>query len=141
MKTIALVLVALIVASGVPARAQVAAGSAAKPVEKPKPTCVCDAYNFKPLTEKAKAVEAYWDARRTVKTAGVIGGLGLLFGLATRDAGVVNQSEQGYSQAQSKMLDAKLKAEQLGALKVTGDDLDGQIEIKLVKGVDYELTK
>ncbi len=129
MKTIALLAVVL-AAFALPAQAQEA---------KPKATCVCTAPNFKPLTEKAKAVEAYWDARRKVKTATFIGGIGAIFGVITQDPRVLQKSTEGYEQIQSEMYAAKAKAEQLGGLKVTGDDIGGTIEIKLVKGVDYTL--
>lgn len=134
MKTIALLTVVLAGIS-LPARAQVSTVPAQ--TEKPKATCVCDATSFKPLTEKAKAVEAYWDARRKVKTATFIGGLGAIFGVIAQDPRIIAKSTEGYDQIRSEMYSAKAKAEGLGALKVTGDDIDGTIEIKLVKGVDY----
>lgn len=136
MKTIAL-LAAVLAASALPVRAQVVAVPQQEALKKPKATCVCDASTFKPLTEKAKAVEAYWDARGKVKTATFIGGIGAIFGVIAQDPRIIAKSTEGYEQIRSEMYSAKAKAESLGALKVTGDDLDGTIEIKLVKGVDY----
>jgi len=51
----------------------------------------------------------------------------------------MQESTETYDRARSEMYAAKSKAESLGALKVTGDDIDGEIEIKLKKGVDYTL--
>lgn len=137
MKTTALFLAALMLVPS--AQAQVAASPQAKPAEKPKASCPCDHPDFKPLTGKARAVEAYWDARRKVKVAAVISGTGAIFSLLFQSPGGLRESTESYDQARSEMWRAKAEAESLGALKVTGDDLDGTIEIKLEKGVDYTL--
>jgi len=139
MKTIALALAFLTVASALPLRAQVVAVPQPAPVEKVKPTCPCDSSNFKPLTEKARAVEAYWDARRSYRSARTIAGTAALFAYFSRNGGLMNEAQNTLSDASSKLHSARTKAEQLGALKVTGDDIDGTIEIKLQKGVDYTL--
>lgn len=141
MKITSLVLAGLMLASAFPVRAQVAAEPSAKPAPaKPAPSCPCDHYNFKPLTEKARAVEAYWDARRKTKIATVVGGTGLLLSLLFRSQQGLQESTEAYDKARSEMWAAKAKAESLGALKVTGDDMDGTIEFKIVKGVDYTIT-
>ena len=112
------------------------------PAEKPKQTCVCDQYGFKPLTAKAVAVNEYWAARRKAKAAGVIGGLGVLFSVIARSEQGLRESTQAYDDARHEMWAAKNKAVSLGALVVRGDDLDGgDIEIKLTKGVDYTIEK
>jgi hypothetical protein len=139
MKITFLVLSVVMAASAFPLRAQVAA--VAPPAdEKPKASCPCDNPNFKPLTEKARAVEAYWTARRETKVATVISGTGAIFSLLFRSENGLRQSTEAYDQSRSKMFAAKAKAESLGALKVTGDDMDGTIEFKLQKGVDYTIT-
>jgi hypothetical protein len=139
MKTIALAAAFMTLASALPLRAQVVAPPQPAPVAKPKPTCPCDSSNFKPLTDKARAVEAYWDARRSYRSARTIAGTAGLFAILSRNAGLMNEAQNTLSDAESKLFAARAKAEQLGALKVTGDDVDGTIEIKLVKGVDYTL--
>lgn len=140
MKIASLALAGLMLASAFPLRAQVAAEPAGKQAPaKPAPSCPCDSSNFKPLTEKARAVEAYWDARRKTKIAAVVGGTGVLLSLLFRSQQGLQESTEAYDRARSEMFAAKAKAESLGALKVTGDDLDGTIEIKLEKGVDYTL--
>lgn len=125
-----LLLAAMLIAP-VAARAQVA---------KVRATCVCDRGDFKPLTEKARAVEEYWHARRKVKVSEVVSGTGLLFGLLARSPEIVGDASRAHEEALSEMRSARAKAERLGALKVTGDELDGTVEIKLERGVDYSLT-
>lgn len=139
MKTIALAVALLTVASALPLRAQVVAAPQPAPVEKVKPTCPCDSSSFKPLTDKARAVEAYWDARRSYRSARTIAGTAALFAMFSRNGGLMNEAQNTLSDASSKLHVARTKAEILGALKVTGDDIDGTIEIKLQKGVDYTL--
>ena len=141
MKITSLALATLMLVSAFPLRAQVSAEPSAKPAPaKTEATCPCDHYNFKPLTDKARAVEAYWDARRKTKIAAVIGGTGALLSLLFMSEQGLRDSTEGYDRARSEMWAAKAKAESLDALKVTGDDLDGDIEIKLKKGIDYTLT-
>lgn len=137
-KTTALALAALMLASTVSAQVSRAPADPVSPII-PKPTCVCDQPNFKPLTDKAVAVEAYWTARRKTKIAVVVGGTGVLLSLLFQSPQGMQESTESYDRARSEMWAAKAKAEKLGALKVTGDDLDGDIEIKLKKGVDYTL--
>lgn len=142
MKIIALVVAFATLCAPLHAEPVSAPNAPEAPAEKPKPTCVCDQLGFKAITPKAVAVSDYWAARRKTKTASVIGGLGLLFSLATRSAQGVNDSAQLYDDARREMWAAKSKAEALGALVVRGDDLDGgDIEIKLTKGVDYKIEK
>ena len=132
MKIIALLVAGLLMAPAVHAQT-------VKAAEPPKASCPCDNPNFKPLTEKARAAEAYWDARRKVKIATVISGTGAIFSMIFQSQQGLNEATQSYDQARSEMWSAKAKAESLGALKVTGDDMDGTIEFKLRKGVDYTL--
>lgn len=108
--------------------------------EKPEAKCVCDHPHFQALTDKARAVQAYWEARREVKTSAVISGTGALFSLLLMNTEGIRESTESYERSRSKMFAARAKAEGLGALKVTGDDRDGQIEFKIEKGVDYVLT-
>lgn len=142
MKTIALAVAFLAAASALPLRAQVVASptpGTAKPAEPVKATCPCDSSNFKPLTDKPRAVEAYWDARRSYRSARTVATTAALFAYFSRNGGLMNEAQNTLSDASSKLHAARTKAEQLGALKVTGDDIDGTIEIKLQKGVDYTL--
>lgn len=137
-KNTALALAALMLVSTASAQVSRAPADPVSPI-KVKPTCVCDQPNFKPLTDKAVAVEAYWTARRKTKIAAVVGGTGVLLSLLFQSQNGMRESTESYDRARSEMWAAKAKAESLGALKVTGDDLDGEIEIKLEKGVDYTL--
>jgi hypothetical protein len=111
------------------------------PAEKPAATCVCDQPGFKPVTERAVAVKEYWEARRKTKISAVVGGIGVLFSMIAQSPHGLRESTEGYEQARSEMWAARRKAEAAGALVVRGDDLDGDIEIKLVKGVDYVIGK
>ncbi len=141
MKIIALILSVLMTAAVMPLQAQVVAAPSGTPAVPPvaKPSCPCDNPNFKPLTDKARAAEAYWNARRKVKVSTVISGTAALFSLLLQSQQGLNEATQSYDHARSEMWEAKATAEKLGALKVTGDDIDGTIEFKLVKGVDYTL--
>jgi len=137
-KITALALAALMLVSTASAQVSRAPADPVSPI-KAKPSCVCDQPDFKPLTDKARAVEAYWTARRKTKIASVVGGTGVLLSLLFQSHQGMQESTEAYDRARSEMWTAKAKAEKLGALKVTGDDMDGEIEIKLQKGVDYTL--
>ncbi len=141
MKYTRLALAALLLSSALPLSAQVQAvpSGPEKPVEKPEPKCVCDAYNFKPLTEKAKAVAAYWDARREYKSASTVAGIAALFGVLARDGNALNAAQDTLNKAENKLYPLRMRAEQLGGIKVTNGD-DKTVEVKLEKGVDYTLT-
>lgn len=102
---------------------------------------MCDQPGFKPLTERAVAVQEYWQARRKAKISSVIGGLGLLLSMATQNPRGFRESTEGFERARGEMWRAKEKAVASGALVVRGDDLDGDIEIRLEKGVDYVIEK
>lgn len=141
MKIIALALVVLTVTLPLRAEPVPAPNAPEAPAEKPKPTCVCDQPGFKPVTARAVAVQEYWQARRKTKTASVIGGIGVIFSLIARSEQGMRESTEGYDQARHEMWRAKDKAVSMGALVVRGDDLDGDIEIKLTKGVDYVIQK
>lgn len=131
MKTIAQLLLAAVLLAPA-ARAQVAAPAP----EKPKAACPCDQADFKPLTDKGRAVDAYWDARREYKTASTIAGTAALFALLARDNALLNEAQNSLSSAQGKLSAARMKAEALGGITVPGGD-DALVVIKLQKGVDY----
>lgn len=126
---ILLLLAAMLLAPAV--RAQVAAAP-----EKPKASCPCDNSSFKPLTDKARAVEAYWDARREYKVAKTIAETAALIAIFSRNGGLMNEAQNSLSTAESKLWAARRKAAELGGIK--GED-DQTVEIKLQKGVDYTL--
>lgn len=143
MKTLSPLLAVALLCASAPLRAQVAAPappSAESAPAKPKPSCPCDSGGFKPLTEKAAAVQEYWKARRKVKISVVVSGTGLMLSLLARDGQALQESVAAHDRALEEMRRARRKAEELGALKVTGDDLDGEIEFRLEKGVDYTLA-
>lgn len=135
MRYLSAALAAFLLFSALPSRAQVEAN----PESKPEPKCVCSAYNFKPLTEKAKAVAEYWDARREYKSASTVAGLAALFGVLARDGNALNAAQNTLDNAANKLSPLRMKAEQLGGIKLTNGD-DKTVEIKLEKGVDYVLT-
>ncbi|MBI5199989.1 MAG: hypothetical protein HY925_00250 [Elusimicrobia bacterium] len=112
------------------------------PAETPKPkaSCPCDQAYFKPLTEKGKAAAEYWQARRHLKSATAVSGTFLLLALAFRDGNTVREAEESYNKAASELAIARDRAEALGAVKVTGGDIEGTIEFKIVEGVDYTVT-
>lgn len=128
---ILLLLAALLLAQAV--KAQVAAAP-----EKPKASCPCDNSSFKPLTDKARAVEAYWDARREYKVAKTIAETAALIAIFSRNGGLMNEAQNSMSTAESKLYAARMKAAGLKGIVVKGDD-DATVEIKLQKGVDYTL--
>lgn len=129
-------LAAAVILCAFPVRAQVGRAPA---IEKDEPSCVCDRGGFKPITDKAVAVQEYWQARRKVKMSTMIAGTAMLFNLLTQNQNAMARNVQDHEVVRSEMFRAKARAEALDALKVTGDDLDGEIEIKLKKGVDYEI--
>lgn len=143
MKILSLVLVSGLLSATVPARAQVVVAPSSEPVQapaKPKPSCPCESGQFKPLTDKARAVDEYWKARRKVKISAVISGTGMLLSLIARDGQSLQESVAAHDRARQELFEARRKAEALDALKVTGDDIDGDIEFRLEKGVDYTLA-
>lgn len=114
--------------------------SGAKAPEKAEETCPCSDYRFVAKTDKAKAVVEYWDARRSVKTAGVVGTFALMAAaLSGRPTQTLNEAEQALGEANGKMFDARAKAAKLGGLKVEGSGPDAKTTITLQKGVDYTL--
>jgi hypothetical protein len=141
MKYTRLALAGLMLASALPLHAQVQRAQAgpATPVEKPEPKCVCDQASFKPLTEKARAVAAYWEARREYKSASTVAGIAALYAILAHDGGTMNEAQNTLSNAEQKLYPLRMKAEQLGGIKLTGGD-DKTVEIKLEKGVDYTLA-
>ncbi len=144
MKYIHVALAGLLLSSALPLRAQVQAepsgpSGPVKPAEKPEPKCVCDQSSFKPLTEKAKAVAAYWEARREYNSASTVAGIATLFGVLARDGGALQAAQNTLDNAANKLYPLRMKAEQLGGIKLTNGD-DKTVEIKLEKGVDYTLT-
>ena len=141
MKTARLLLAALLTLSALPLRAQVVAAPGAKPAPK-KVECPCSAYGYKPLTDKARAVDEYWKARRKAKISAVVSGFGLLFGMAGRSPELAGGSLDSYNRVRADLDEARARAVELKALRVTGDDLeDGSIEFLIEKGVDYEIAR
>jgi hypothetical protein len=112
---------------------------AAAPAKKAEETCPCSDYRFVAKTEKAKAVAAYWDARRQEKISAGLGGLALVFARMAGDARAMDEAQRAYSQAYDKMLAARDKARDLGGLTVEGSGADARVTITLKKGVDYTL--
>lgn len=104
--------------------------------EKPSVTCPCEAWDFKPLTEKGRLVVEYWRARRHYK--GTLGLGGILVLLFPQSLELRRDAEASHAKVYGELSAARAKAEAAGALKV-GDDLDGPIEFKIVEGVDYSL--
>ena len=133
---IKIALAAVLMASSFPLQAQVVAPQA--PKQAPEATCDCDHYNFKPLTEKAVAVEAYWKARRKYKIAGTLATTMAIFGLMARDGRAVNEAQNGLSNAASELNAARAKAVSLQGIKIDGED-DKTVEILMKKGVDYTI--
>jgi hypothetical protein len=104
------------------------------------PSCVCDSPGFHAITPKAEAAAEYWQARRKAKVSTIVSGTAVLFSLLGSNQNAMAGAIEEHEKIRSEMFAAKAKAEKLGALKVTGDDLDGgKIEFKLEKGVDYSL--
>ena len=124
-------------ASSLPAFAQVAAAPPAAP-EKPAVTCPCDQSNFKPLNDKARAVAAYWDARRKYKLSSSIAGTVAIFAILARSGGAMNEAQNSLSNARAELDAARSLAVKLDGIKVTDFD-DKTVELKLKKGVDYTL--
>ncbi len=137
MKTTALLLAGLLL-SALPLRAQEAATPQPAPVERPKPTCPCDSSNFKPLTDKARAVEAYWDARRKYNVASTIAGTVAIFALLSQDRKTLHEAQESLNAASSELAVARAKALSLKGIKVVDGD-DKTVELLLVKDVDYTL--
>lgn len=138
MKTTALLLAGLMLTSALPLRAQVAATPQPAPVEKPKPSCPCDRSNFKPLTDKARAVEAYWDARRKYNVASTFAGTVALFALIAKDRKTLYEAQEALNAASSELAVARAKALSLKGIKVVDGD-DKTVELLLEKDVDYTL--
>jgi hypothetical protein len=137
MKTTALLLAGLMLASALPLRAQVASGPVVP--AKPKATCVCSSPGFKPLNDKAAAVAEYWAARRKYKTASTMIGTFGFFAILARDVRAINDAQNALGSASAELQAARTKAENLDGIKTTNGD-DETVEIKLVKGVDYTTT-
>jgi hypothetical protein len=133
----------LVLLAAAPARALVVAAAEGAPAPEapsaPKPTCPCDDYRFKPLTEKGRAAAEWWDARRRFKISTGVSGVAILFGLAVGHPGSMREASDSYERARSEAWAAKAKAEALGAIRSTGDGPDEAL-VTLVKGVDYDLS-
>lgn len=151
MKRSPLLLAVLLAASRLPAAAQAVAPwvsqapaavpAPAKAAEKPEPDCVCDRYNYKPLSAKGVAAQEYWDARRKAKIARGVSGITVLFGMMAASGNALQAAQDTYSRAMEELHAARSKAEAAGAVKVVGDDLEEEsLKFLLKKGVDYELT-
>jgi hypothetical protein len=140
MKKTALLALALLAGFAPSAVVAQVVAAAPKTAAKPRETCPCSDYRFVPVTEKAKAVVAYWDARRGVKSAGLVGTFAL-FGamLSGRPTNSLNDAADALGQAKAKMAAARERAEKLGGLKVTGTGDDAVATITLLLGTDYTL--
>jgi hypothetical protein len=138
MKPMRNVLLAAVAATSVPAAGLAQSAPSAKSAAA---ACPCADPRFTPITEKAKAVQRYWEARQGYKIAGGVGGMVALFALLEHDGNTAAAAQQAYDQAFEEMISARRRAETLGGLTVkNGSDVDHDVvEIQLVKGVDYEL--
>lgn len=151
MKRSPLLLTVLLAASSLPAAGQavepwVRQAPAAPPApaaaaEKPEPDCVCDRYNYKPLSAKGTAAQEYWDARRKARVARAVSGVAALFGVLAQSGGALNAAQDTYGRALEELRAARAQAEAAGAVKVVGEDLEEEsLKFLLKVGVDYELT-
>jgi hypothetical protein len=134
MKRIAsLALAAGMLASPLLAAAQVAAAP---------DVCPCSDYRFTPKTEKAKAVAAFWDARRKYKLSATVASMALFITVAARQPNrALSDSEQAMGQAEDDLLQSRGRAVALHGLTVGGDGgPDSPVVVTLVKGVDYALV-
>lgn len=137
-KITAFALSALILVSTASAQVSRAPAGPVSPIKAAKPTCVCDDYKFKALTDKARAVEAYWSARRKYKSTTGVASMFALFGIIAGDQRALNEAQNATSEAATELGFARSKAESLGGIVVKNGD-DNTVEIKLQKGVDYTL--
>jgi hypothetical protein len=131
-----LILAAALIASPLGAFAQVA-------VVAPVPdTCPCSDYHFTPITEKAKAVAAFWDARRKYHFASGLGTMAVLFTAMTHQpTQALVDAQNSFAQAQNELLQTRARASALGGLKVQGDGgADSPVVVTLKKGADYEMN-
>ncbi|MFI5347367.1 MAG: hypothetical protein ACHQ51_13415 [Elusimicrobiota bacterium] len=107
---------------------------------KAKETCPCTNPRFEAITEKAKAVVVYWEARGKVKTAGVIGTFAYLgAALSGHPTQTLHEAADALGSAEGEMREAREKAARLGGLKVEGAGDDAKATITLKEGVDYTL--
>ena len=94
-------------------------------VAAPSPyTCPCTDYRFAPKTEKAKAVAAFWQARRKYQVSGSVGAMAMIF------TEIVGRPTNEFNDA---------RAASLGGLTVRGRDEEAPVVVTLKEGVDYEL--
>jgi hypothetical protein len=139
MKKIRAGLLAAVAAAAYPTAARAQSAPAHKASE---PSCPCAENGFTPKTEKARAVQQYWQARRAYKIAGDLNGTIAIFALMAQDGRTVAAAQQSYDEAGEKMLTARQRAEELGGLTVKrgGGTVDTDVvTIKLIPGVDYEM--
>lgn len=114
----------------------------AAPPAKPEQTCPCSDYAFVPKTEKAKAVAAWWDARRKVRSASIVGTFALFGALLSHgQSNGINDASELVGQAESEMMAARDKAESLHGLESDSRDPDAIVRVTLLKGVDYTLQR
>jgi hypothetical protein len=141
MKNITLVALAVALALA-PLQAFAQQTAAGTPPAKPEQTCPCSDYAFVPKTEKAKAVAAWWDARRKLHSASIVGTFAL-FGalLSNGQSNGINEASELVGQAQSEMMTARDKAEKLHGLESDSRDPDAIVKVTLLKDVDYTIQR
>ena len=150
MKKIALVVLASGLLSAPPRAAAQATAASAVPAAPAAPaaspavapdTCPCADYRFAPKTDKAKAVAAFWVARRRYKVASGFGSALFLFALGTGDSRALDV-QRSMSLALHELLKARALAVQLEGLKVVGNGgPEASVVVSLKQGVDYDLPE
>jgi hypothetical protein len=138
MKPMRNALFAAVAAASVPVAGLAQSAPAAKPSAQ---ACPCADPRFAPITEKAKAVQEYWNARQGYKAASAVGSTVALFALLAHDGNTVAAAQRTYEEAFEKMMTTRSHAESLGGLVVKrGPDVESDVvSFALVSGVDYEL--
>jgi hypothetical protein len=139
MKKVSLVLLALALFAG-SAPPPIAAQAAAAPDAAVPDKCPCADYRFVAKTEKAKAVAAFWEARREYKIASGLGSMALMFTMfSRRPTAELNGAQREMGEAGDELLKARNRAVELHGLTVQGDGPEAPVLVKLQNGVDYEL--
>lgn len=109
---------------------------AAKESPKLRKSCPCDERGFTALTDKAKAVAAYWGQKRRVNVHRNLAGLMVFGALIDQRVWFKIQDEQNSIAHEEGELDnLRAKAVSLGGLVKDGEDYD----CVLKKGEDYAL--
>ncbi len=144
MKTISLLSLAALLAVA-PMTASAQQGPAASSAAKPAQTCPCSDYRFVPKTDKAKAVGAWWEARRKYdanSVAGTVVGTIALFGvLAGGSAQGLEEVSDSMRRSEGELLSARDAAERLHGLEVTAREPAALVTVTLTAGVDYTFAR